>query len=226
LSGSRWLAAANLAAKVALVLLLLFAVTHRDWDQFHGKAMVGRALTYPIAALIVPVWWLLRGRPRPYPHAIDLLVVAPFLIDTLGNALNLYDSISWWDDLNHLVNWAILTGACAVALRAMRLDRWVVAGLCVGFGATTAILWELLEYVTFIRDSPERATAYTDTLGDLALGLTGSVIAALLAAIIPRTPPGEPEWTPTSAAASTTSRRSGTGSPSSSGRASGSRPSG
>ena len=33
----------------------------------------------------------------------------------------------------------------------------------------TAILWEFAEYLTFIRHSHELATAYTDTLGDLAL---------------------------------------------------------
>jgi hypothetical protein len=43
----------------------------------------------------------------------------------------------------------------------------------------TAILWEIAEYLTFIHDSSELATAYTDTLGDLALGLTGSVVAAV-----------------------------------------------
>jgi hypothetical protein len=43
-----------------------------------------------------------------------------------------------------------------------------------------AILWEFGEYWTFIRNSPELDTTYTDTLGDLALGLGGSVVAALL----------------------------------------------
>jgi hypothetical protein len=58
--------------------------------------------------------------------------------------------------------------------------------LAVGFGAVTAVLWEFAEYVTFIRKSPELDTAYTDTLGDLALGLSGSVLAALVTArIIP-----------------------------------------
>jgi hypothetical protein len=47
-----------------------------------------------------------------------------------------------------------------------------------GFGAVTAIVWELPEYATFIRDSPELATAYRDALGDLALG---SCFTALLA---------------------------------------------
>ena len=32
--------------------------------------------------------------------------------------------------------------------------------------------------VTFIRNSPELRTAYTDARGDLALGLSGSVLAA------------------------------------------------
>jgi hypothetical protein len=56
----------------------------------------------------------------------------------------------------------------------------VTAALMIGFGGVTAILWELGEYFTFIRGGPEERTAYTDTLGDLAGGLTGSTIAAVL----------------------------------------------
>ncbi len=142
--------------------------------------MLGRALTYPIAALIVPVaWWFLsRSRRRDYPYALDVLLVLPFLIDVVGNATNLHDTIDWWDDLNHFVNWAILVAAFGQLLIRLRLDRWATAGLAVGFGAVTAVLWEFAEYFTFIRNSPELRTAYTDTLGDLALGLTGSVLAA------------------------------------------------
>jgi hypothetical protein len=167
--------------KAALVGLLVFAVARPDLPQFAGKAMAGRAIVYPFAALVVPVVWWAAGRRRgsPYPYAVDVLVVLPFLIDMAGNAANLYDTVSWWDDLNHLVNWAILVCGLGLLLRG-RLSKVVVAGLAVGFGAVTAVLWELLEYVTFIRHSSELRTAYTDTLGDLALGLTGSVVAALL----------------------------------------------
>jgi hypothetical protein len=174
----------DLAVKCALVGLLLFAVARQDLPQFHGKAMTGRALTYPLAALIVPaVWWWLRrrrGRTTPYPYALDVLLVLPFLIDTAGNAANLYDTISWWDDVNHLVNWGILTAGFGQLLVRLPLERWAAWGLAVGFGAVTAILWEFGEYYTFIRHSSELRTAYTDTLGDLALGLTGSAIAATL----------------------------------------------
>jgi hypothetical protein len=176
----------NLAVKGALVGLLLFAVLRPDLPQFQGKAMAGRALTYPISALLVPlIWWLVaRRRPRPpaYPYTVDILLVLPFLIDTAGNALDLYDTIDWWDDLNHLVNWAILTAACGQWLLRLPLGRLTTGALAVGFGAVTAILWEMVEYVGFIRDSSELQTAYTDTLGDLALGLTGSVVAALMTA--------------------------------------------
>jgi hypothetical protein len=50
-------------------------------------------------------------------------------------------------------------------------------------GAVTAILWELGEYFAFIRNSPELATAYTDTLGDLSLGLSGSTLTAAIAVV-------------------------------------------
>jgi len=173
----------DVAVKAALVGLLVFAVAHPELPQFAGKAMVGRALTYPLAALVVPlVWWLLRrhGRGGSYPYALDVLLVMPFLVDTAGNAANLYDTIDWWDDANHLVNWGILVLAFGQGLVRLPLSRLNVVALAVGFGAVTAILWEIAEYLTFIRHSEELSTAYTDTLGDLTLGLSGSVVAGIL----------------------------------------------
>ena len=53
--------------------------------------------------------------------------------------------------------------------------------LTLGFGAVTHILWEIMEYLAFIRGNPnELATAYTDTIGDLAASLTGSFTGAVL----------------------------------------------
>jgi hypothetical protein len=50
----------------------------------------------------------------------------------------------------------------------------------------TAILWEIGEYFAFIRNSSELATAYTDTLGDMALGLSGSALTVTLATAVLR----------------------------------------
>ncbi len=175
--------------KLSLLLLLAFGA-FSGLERFAGKAFGWRLVGYSIAALLVPAIWVVRGRRLPYPFAVDILLVLPFLIDTIGNALNLYDTIDWWDDANHFVNWALLSGAVAVALRRTHVNGLASFSLVVGFGGVTAILWELGEYFAFIRNSPELATAYTDTLGDLALGLSGSTLAAAIAAISPRTSRG------------------------------------
>ena len=175
----------GLAVKAALICLLAFGA-FSGLQQFEGKGFLWRLATYPIAALVIPVIWALRSRRSAYPYATDVLLTLPFLIDTAGNTLDLYDTIRWWDDANHLVNWALLSGAIGVLVRRTRAGSWETLALVIGFGAVTAILWEIAEYFAFIRNSPEFATAYADTLGDLALGLAGSCLAGLAAALAPR----------------------------------------
>jgi hypothetical protein len=187
----------DIASKIALVGLLLFAVVRDDLEQFQGKAMEGRALTYPLSTLVVPIiYFFVRrsGRRAFYPYGLDIVLGLPFLIDTAGNALDLYDTVEWWDDANHLVNWAILTFGFGLFLLRLPIGKLSVAGLVAGFGGLSAIVWEFAEYITFIRDSPERETAYTDTLGDLLLGTAGSVISAMLIAWVlwPRRTAGAP----------------------------------
>jgi hypothetical protein len=115
---------------------------------------------------------------------VDALVVLPFLIDVRGNALDLNDSIESFDDIAHLVNWAILVtgfGAFAVALSIPRL---VAAGLAVGFGASTHILWELAEYLAMRFGTSGLHLTYEDTIGDLALSFAGSVVGGVVTATL------------------------------------------
>ena len=178
----------DVAVKAALIALLAFGA-FSGLQQFEGKAFLWRLALYPVATLVIPIAWAVRGRRSAFPYAADILLTLPFLIDTAGNALDLYDTIEWWDDANHFVNWGLLSGAVGVLARRGRVAVRETLALVAGFGAITAILWEVGEYYAFIRNSPELATAYTDTLGDLALGLAGSVVAALAAAFAPRPGP-------------------------------------
>lgn len=187
MSPKRRLAVLDAAVKVGTVAVLAWAVLDPALPQFSGKAFMGRALAYPIALVILPIGWWIIGRPRvPFPVVADILFGLPFLIDVVGNALDLYDSIEWWDDANHLVNWALHTAAVGLLLRSGPWGRWTRMALAIGWAATTAVAWELAEYVAFVPDSPEAATAYADTLGDLALGLVGGVVAAI---VVSRAPP-------------------------------------
>jgi hypothetical protein len=180
------LARLNIAVKVALVLLLLHAVVFPDLPQYQGKGIVPRLLLYPVSIWLVPlVWWLAwrrRGRVMRYPHLIDLCVALPFTIDTAGNAANLYDTLGWWDDLMHFVTWVPWVVAFGLIIRERaHLRRFDVAALTIGFGAATHIVWEVLEYVTFIRNNPnELEGAYRDTMGDLVMSLGGSITGGVL----------------------------------------------
>ena len=89
--------------------------------------------------------------------------------------------MTWWDDANHLVNWTILVTGFGTLIVRLPIGRLNAAALALGFGAVTHILWELGEYLAFVRDNPEEfRTAYTDTIGDLALSLAGSAIGAAI----------------------------------------------
>jgi hypothetical protein len=173
----------DVAVKLVLVVLLAFGALS-GLERFAGKAFGWRLFGYSIAALLVPAIWIVRGRRPPYPYLADILFVLPFLIDTIGNALDLYDTIDWWDDANHFVNWALLTGAVAAALARTHVNRSELFAIVVGFGGVSAILWEIGEYFAFIRNSSELATAYTDTLGDLSLGLSGSTLTGAIAVLL------------------------------------------
>jgi hypothetical protein len=192
MAARRGFLAIDVAVKLATVGLLAWAVLSPDLPQFQGKAFAGRAVAYPVALLAVPIlWWLLARHRMPFPVLADILIGLPFLIDVAGNALNLYDTIEWWDDLNHLVNWALHTAAVGLLLRYGTWTPPTRIALAFCWAVTTAVLWEFAEYVTFVPNSPEAATAYADTLLDLALGMLGGLIAAMAVARlppIPRTP--------------------------------------
>ena len=178
---TRLAVAADLAIKLATVGLLAWAVASPDLPQFQGKAFVGRAIAYPIALLIVPVGWWLFGRRRiPFPIVSDILFGLPFLIDVAGNALDLYDTIEWWDDANHLVNWIFHTSAVGLLLRYGTWTPATRTALAFGYAVTSAVLWEFAEFITFVPNSPEASSAYADTLLDLALGMVGGLIGAIV----------------------------------------------
>jgi len=97
-----------------------------------------------------------------------------------GNSLDLYDSLDWWDDVNHYVNWLLLLAGLGLLVAREVRPAWAMALLITGLGTILAVGWELGEWFTFIRHGTELDTAYEDTLGDLALGTLGSLTAGLL----------------------------------------------
>jgi hypothetical protein len=174
------LRALNFTAKLLLVALLVYAMTNLELDRFAGKAMAARAFLYPVSIVVIPIGWALRGRKPPYPHLADLFLVLPFLIDLGGNALDLYNTVVWFDDAAHAVTWMFLVLAVGSLILRVGLEPWIAACLAIGFGSVSHILWEIIEFVAMWIGSPGLQLTYGDTIGDLALSLCGTVIAGLV----------------------------------------------
>jgi hypothetical protein len=171
----------DLTAKAGLLILLAIALLFPDLGHMRDKAAGLRAVTYPLLAFSVPALWYVFWRDRAsFPWVADLLVTVTCFTDTLGNRMNMYDTVVWFDDWIHFMNTGFLTAG--VILLTMHRTSSLRATLerALAFGATSAIGWEIAEYYAFISTSSERRGAYTDTLGDLALNVTGALVAALV----------------------------------------------
>ena len=158
-------------------------------ERFADKAFTARLIAYPVLMLLVPaVWWLTVKRRRPEaepPYVAFALIMLGFLVDVTGNSLDLYDSVGWWDDMNHFVNWFFLLSGIGLIIARDVTPRWVQLLLVTGLGCLLALGWELGEWYTFIRHGTELDTAYEDTLGDETLGTLGALCAGLLVAFGP-----------------------------------------
>jgi hypothetical protein len=176
-----WLPALVLGATVAQLAVATFVP---GIERFEDKAFGARLAAYPVMMLLVPaIWWLAVGRRRPDvtpPYVAFALIMLGFLVDTTGNSLDFYDSLVWWDDLNHFVNWFFLLSGIGLIIARNLEPRWAQVLLVAGLGCLLALGWEIGEWYTFIRHGTELDTAYEDTLADMTLGSCGAFLAALV----------------------------------------------
>jgi hypothetical protein len=129
------------------------------------------------------------------PAALDVSFGAGLLVAAWAAQLGWYEAVPWLDLAVH----AVATGLVA-AVGAVALTRWLARGrvaepptrpgrervglalTTTGIGAVGAILWELGEWAghTFLDDRIN--VGYPDTIGDLAFGLLGAVVAGVAVA--------------------------------------------
>lgn len=170
-----------IAVRVALVVAIAVSVAFPDWEQFDGKGMAFRAPFYLLPMVVVPIVWRLRGSRPPYPHLVDALVVAPFLLDTLGNVFNFYNTYGSTDDVLHFLNWMLLMAGATLGFARTgigRLNGWTLSW---GLGALAIIWWEAAEFLVQEMGTAGLELTYEDTIGDLLLSSTGGGVGAALA---------------------------------------------
>ncbi|MCD9200081.1 hypothetical protein [Aeromicrobium wangtongii] len=170
---------ADIAAKTGLLLLVGLAVLVPGMSHLDGKGLAPRAISYPLVAFAIPFIWFTWWRPRAsFPWTADFLITIVCFSDMFGNFLNLYDTIEPFDNILHFVNTGLLSAAVIMLTMHRTSSLGAVLERGLAFGVSAALVWEIAEYFTFLRWSPERMGAYADTLSDMALGALGSVLAA------------------------------------------------
>ena len=184
LDSRRRAVAVAVAFKAALALCFVVAIAV-PLDHLEGKGMAFRFPLFMLSAVVVPLVW--RGRFRPYPATADVLIVAPFLIDTLGNLAYVYDTFDATDDVLHTLNWILLVGAFhawryrrdAAANRLSRGDAWLLGA---GLGALAIVGWEAAEWIVAETGAGGGLDlTYDDTVADLVLSTAGGMIGSALA---------------------------------------------
>ncbi|MCW2921677.1 MAG: hypothetical protein JWL76_1551 [Thermoleophilia bacterium] len=169
---------------VSLVVLLVHATLNPDLPQFDGKAMAARLVLFPLAATIVPAgWWVVRRRRAgsliAFPWAAATLLVLPFVIDLLGNALTLYIDIEHFDDAVHTINPILGVAGVALLLDRTSAQRWAVWTMAFGLGCAAHICFEIIEYLLLEGiGAVQLDLSLSDTLSDLAYGMVGAALGA------------------------------------------------
>lgn len=173
----------ELAADAVRVLGVISVIAVAIW----GSATDAGVLAFALPGLLVPRFMGVRA-------SFDIVYGVTVLVAAWSNVLDFYTSIPWWDIPMHF----LATGLIAAMLYLL-LARWGVTRRpgSVGFAPreplvilpmlalAVSALWEMVEWLgyTFITD--EIFVAYADTIGDMAVGALGGVVAGLFVAYIP-----------------------------------------
>ena len=168
--------------KGALAASLLAGLLFPGIPGVAGKGWPERCVGYPISALVVPTIWVLRGRRGRYPYLADALLVVPFVLDLLGNLVNLFDTMEQFDDVLHFVNWTFLVAALVLFVAPAGLAHWNLVLMGSGFGALAIVAWEGVEWIIQEMGTTGLQLTYDDTVGDLVLSTAGGILGALVTA--------------------------------------------
>ena len=183
LDGGVWGVRVAVGIKVALALAFVVALTV-PLDHLEGKGMGFRFPLFMLSAVVVPIAW--RRRFSPYPATADVLIVLPFLLDTLGNLVGSYDTFAVTDDVLHTLNWVLLVSAfhawrfrrVDASSAISKTDAWLLGA---GIGALAIVGWEIAEWIVAETGAGGGLSlTYGDTVGDLALSTSGGMIGSLL----------------------------------------------
>ena len=195
-----WLLAVMAVANVAWLIYL-----GRHWDE-----IAFRGLQYVAMLLIMQLPYLLKRRFRiEVPWLLSLIIVIfCFSALIMGDALNLYGRISWWDKLLHAESGILLSMVALWIIHVLMAEndkyiyfnKWFLCLFLVMFSLGLGACWEIIEYTydSLMGTNTQQFMATTtgsiftaediplcghdalrDSMQDLMLDLAGALLVAI-----------------------------------------------
>lgn len=128
--------------------------------------------------------WLIDATPGLASATLGVLLVAAW-----ASVADLYVQVWWLDIAIHLAATGVLAAAATQALRRHKLvvtparHRMLLVIVCAAaVGLSLSVVWEIAEWVGFRYVDDGVGVGYDDTIGDLAAGGAGAVVAGALLA--------------------------------------------
>lgn len=160
----------------AAALLTLLSLVLGLWDSGVAVALYSLVLMGQTVVRLTP----LRASVQAGTAVILLAAAWAALLDA-------YQLIPWLDLVMHVVATGLLA---AIGTAALLRSGWLQTGpsagragqtlLTAGLGALLAVLWEVGEWFGHTLLDPAIQVGYEDTVGDLAAGVLGALLAGLL----------------------------------------------
>lgn len=144
-------------------------------------AVDGAVFALALLGLVLPRFLALRP-------GLDIAFGLAVLVAAWSSVFEVYLTVRWWDLPVHFV----LNGLSAVLAVALlqrfgvlpELPRGALVVVTTTLGVTAGVLWEWGEFAGHTFLDPTIYVGYRDTLGDLAVGTAGSVLAGCAARLL------------------------------------------
>ena len=114
--------------------------------------------------------------------ALDIALGITLLTAAWSSTLDLYAAIASWDLVVHFAATGLLAAALFVVAQRLNIVAVDTAPVATGvitaaFGISAAVVWEIAEWVGHNFVDTTIFVAYNDTIGDLAAGAAGAIVA-------------------------------------------------
>ena len=172
--------AAEIIADLIRVIGALSVVVAAIWFSATDAGILALALP----ALLVPRF--LAVRPAfDIPYGLIVLIAA------WSNVFDLYRTVPGWDLVVHFLCTGVIAAMAYLALAQFRIvparggesfAPRIPIVIVTALGLAVSALWEMIEWLGYTFISDDIFVAYQDTIGDMAIGGVGALVAALLVA--------------------------------------------